>query len=49
MAHPPCGPVRETNMAFLELFKEWWLWGGIVALIVLVVLFIKMRKPPDDD
>lgn len=35
--------------AFLGLFKEWWIWAGIIAIVALIVLLFYIRKNGGDD
>jgi hypothetical protein len=39
----------ETSGAFKELIKEWWLWGGIVLVLVLVGVLYYVRNKQEED
>ncbi len=42
-------PSGGVMAGIKELFKEWWLWGGIVAIIGLLGLLFYLRKQQEED
>jgi hypothetical protein len=45
----PTGQENPSGGAFKELFAEWWIWAGLVAVVVLLGVLYKVRKNQEED
>lgn len=44
-------PENKGDGFIVGFFKslDWWIWGLLILLVVLIVVFLKVRKSQEDD